>query len=79
MIWEDVRAIEIVIEEIAAEFGEEDPLRPRIREALDKAKAGLTYLNRVLEVLDAAVELQEPAEDNLTDLRAIVERRASNA
>ncbi len=76
MRWEDVRALEIVIDEIAAEFGGEDPLRPLIREALDKAKAGLTFLNRLLEVHDQAVELQEPDEDNLADLRALVERNS---
>ncbi len=74
MRWEDVRAVEIVIDEIAAEFGGEDPLRPLIREALDKAKAGLPYLNGVLEVYDEAVELHEPDDANLTDLRALVER-----
>ncbi len=76
MRWEDVRAIEIVIYEIAAEFGGEDPLRPLIREVLDKAKAGLTFLNRLLEWQDAAAELKEPDDDNLAALRALVERNS---
>ena len=76
LLWEDARAIEIVIDEIAAEFGGVDPLRPLFRELLDKTKAGLTNLNGVLEVMDAAVELKEPDEDNVADLRAIVERNS---
>ncbi len=38
MRWEDIRALEIVIGEIAAEFDGEDPLRPLIREALERRK-----------------------------------------
>ncbi len=79
VFWEDARAIEIVLDEVAAEFGGEDPLRARFRELLDKMKAGLTHLNGVLEVMDAAAELQEPDEDNLADLRALVERAASSS
>ena len=79
MRWDDVRALEIVIEEIATEFGGEDPLRPLIRDALEKAKTGLTYLNRLLEVQDASAELKDPNEDYLADLKALVERSASNA
>jgi len=33
----------------------------------------------VLEVMDAAVELKEPDEDNLADLRALVDRAASRS
>ena len=76
--WEEIRAIEIVAEEVAAELGGEDPLRPLLRELLEHSKAGFTYINRFLEALDATVELQEPDEANLTDLRAWVERNAGN-
>lgn len=65
VLWEEVRAI--------------DPLRPRFRELLDKMKAGLTHLNSVLEVQDAAAELKEPDEGNLADLRALASETVSNA
>ena len=48
------------------DLGGEDPLRPLLRELLECSKAGLIYLNRFLEALDAAVELQEPEEAELT-------------
>ena len=38
VFWEEARAIEIVIDEVAAGFAGEDPLRPRIHELLDKSK-----------------------------------------
>ena len=70
--WEDMRAIEIVVEEVAAELGGEDPLKPLFREMLEHSKTGLTYHNQYLEAQGAAVELQEPEEAELTKLRAWV-------
>ena len=72
--WGEVRAIELVVEEVAAELGGEDPLKPLFRELLEHSKAGLTYHNQFLEALGSAVELQEPEEASLSDLRARVER-----
>ena len=69
--WEDMRAIEIVVEEVAAELGGEDPLKPLFREMLEHSKAGLTYLNGILEAVGSAVELQEPEEAELTKLRGL--------
>ncbi len=74
--WGEMRAIEIVVEEVAAELGGEDPLKPLFREMLVYSKAGLTYLNQILEAVGSAVELQEPEEARLTELRAWVERHA---
>ena len=74
--WGEVRAIELVVEEVAAELGGEDPLKPLFREMLVYSKAGLTYLNQILEGVGGAVEFQEPDEASLTDLRARVERHA---
>ena len=54
--WEEIRAIEVVVEEVAAELGGEDPLKPIFQERLERSKADLTYLNQFLEVQDAAVE-----------------------
>ena len=69
--WEEMRAIELVVEEVAAELGGEDPLRSTFRELLESSKADLTYLNQLLGTLDAAAELQEPCEAELTKLRAL--------
>ncbi len=62
--------IEVVVEEVAAELGGEDPLKPLSCELLERSKADLTYLNQFLEVQDTAVELQEPDGAELANLRA---------
>ena len=77
LCWEKVRTLEIVIGDIAAQFGGEDPLRPRMRALLVEAKAEVEHVNEVLAVMDAAVELVEPDDDSVADLRELVERAAN--
>ena len=44
-----MRTIGIVVEEVAAKFGGEDPLRPLLRELLERSKAELTKLRAWVE------------------------------
>ena len=39
----------------------------------------MSRLNRFLDVLDAAVELQEPAEEEVAEVRELVDRAVKNA
>ena len=44
-----MRTIGIVVEEVAAKFGGEDPLRPLLRELLERSEAELTKLRAWVE------------------------------
>ena len=66
--WQEVRAVETVLEEVAEEFGE-DPLLPPVREVLDKTRRDLADLHLLLDFVDAEVELPEPDEERVEFLR----------
>lgn len=59
-----MRSVDIVLEEVAAEFGGEDPLRPITRGILEETRHDLTNLHEVLNALDA-LELMEPDEEEM--------------
>jgi hypothetical protein len=67
--WREVRAVEAVLEEVAAEFGGEDPLLPLARQVLDKTRQDLADLHLLLNFVDAEVELPEPDEERVEFLR----------
>jgi hypothetical protein len=71
--WQDVRSIEIVLDEVALEFDGEDPLRPRMREILDKTKKKLGDLHELLSQMEP-LELEEPDEDSLYLARTYFEK-----
>ena len=58
-LWQEVRAIEIVLDEVAQDFEGEDPLRPRMREILNGTRKKLTELHELLSTLKP-FELEEP-------------------
>jgi hypothetical protein len=66
--WQEVRAVETVLEEVAEEFGE-DPLLPPVRQVLDKTRQDLTDLHLLLAFVDAEAELPEPDEERVEFLR----------
>jgi len=66
--WQEVRAVEMVLEEVAEEFGE-DPLLPPVRQVLDKTRQELVELRLLLAFVDAEAELPEPDEERVTFLR----------
>jgi hypothetical protein len=75
--WRQLRAIELVLDEVAAEFDGEDVLRPEHRATLNTAKAGVEAINLFLATHHkAAVELVEPEEQLLDETRALIEKAA---
>ncbi len=66
--WQEVRAVEMVLDEVAQEFGE-DPLLPPVREVLDKTHQALVELHPLLSFVDVEVELPEPDEERVEFLR----------
>ncbi len=75
--WLAVREAEIVIDEAAEEFDGIDPLRPWARTLLDECKASLLEVNRHLECIKMEVELPEPSEEDIAELREIARRPTS--
>jgi hypothetical protein len=62
--------VETVLEEVAEEFGGEDPLLPLVREILDKTREDLAGLQHpLLDAVDVEAELAEPDEERVTFLR----------
>ena len=51
------------------EFDGEDPLLPLVREVLDKTRQDLAELHLLLDFVDAEVELPEPDEERVAELR----------
>ena len=66
--WQEVRAVETVLEEVAEEFGE-DPLLPPVRQVLDKTRQDLAELHVLLEFVDAEIDLPEPDQERVEFLR----------
>lgn len=76
--WRQLRACELVVEEVAGEFGE-DPLRPAARAALQAARGQILDVQAQLARLQLQVELpEEPGEDMLEEFRQLL-RRGSGA
>jgi len=66
--WQELRAVEAVLDEVAEEFGE-DPLLPPVRELLDKTHQDLVELKPLLGFVDVEVDLPEPDEERIEFLR----------
>jgi hypothetical protein len=67
--WQELRAVEMVLEEVAQEFDGEDPLLPPVREVLDKTRQGLLELHPLLDFVDVEADLPEPDEERVEFLR----------
>jgi hypothetical protein len=67
--WQELRAAETVLAEVAEEFNGEDPLLPPVREVLDKTHQDLVELHPLLSFVDVEVELPEPDEERVEFLR----------
>ncbi len=66
--WAELRSIEIVLGEVAEEFGGEGPLRPCNGESLRSSKERL----QALQELTTGFELPEPGEEELDVLRRAI-------
>ena len=73
MLWQDVRAVEIVLDEVAQEFDGEDPLRPVMRGILDRTRKKLSDLHELLSAIKP-FELEEPDEDAMGLARTYFEK-----
>jgi hypothetical protein len=69
--WSELRAIEIGVQEVAEEFDGEDPLQPDVRALLDGCLASCRELRD--EMADyVEIELPEPAEEDIEQVRALI-------
>jgi len=76
--WCELRAIEIVLDEVAEEFGGEDPLQADTRALLDGCLASCKELRD--EIADyVAIDLPEPAEEDVELVRALIEKVVEKA
>jgi hypothetical protein len=67
--WQELRAAETALAEVAEEFNGEDPLLPPVREVLDKTHQDLVELHPLLSFVDVEVDLPEPDEERVEWLR----------
>jgi len=67
--WKDLRAAEIVLEEIREEFGGEDPARPELRRSLGECKLKVQEIREEVECFGLRVEPGEPEESLLDGVR----------
>jgi hypothetical protein len=67
--WQELRAVETVLDEVAQEFDGEDPLLPPVREVLDNTRQGLLELHPLLGFVDVEADLPEPDEERVQFLR----------
>jgi hypothetical protein len=67
--WREMRTAEVVLEEVAAEFDDEDPLHPQVRDALDEARRQLEDLVEHVQRRVGVFDLPEPDEEELATLR----------
>jgi hypothetical protein len=70
-----VRAVEIVISEVAAEFGGEDPALPRMRDLIDGATKRLDEAREEAERYTGPLAVGEPDAELVDKVRALVEDR----
>ncbi len=77
--WRELRAVEVVVGEVAEELGGEDPALPEVRELLDDAKAVLQGLREDLEPLCGPFDLPEPEETLVALIRRALDLATARA
>jgi len=68
-----LRAIDLVVAEVASEFGGEDPLVPDLRDTLDKTRHRLEDVRREVQGYVGEIEMPDPGEDELEMVRGVLE------
>jgi hypothetical protein len=76
-LWQELRAVEIVLDEVAEEFDEEDPAHPMVRRTLNECKEKLTELHGQVSRYTGPFELPEPEVQGLGRVRNLVRRAES--
>ncbi|MPZ48907.1 MAG: hypothetical protein GEU75_06295 [Dehalococcoidia bacterium] len=69
--WQQLRAVETVVEEIGAEFDGADPLRPAHRSMLDACRKKLLQMQEQLQYLEIEAVQTEPDDEFLETLRRL--------
>jgi hypothetical protein len=69
--WRELREVEIVLEELAAEFQGEDPLPPPMRSVVDETRAELQELVEKTQRRVGPFDLPDPDKETLAKLRTI--------
>ncbi len=77
--WRELRAAEVVVEEVAREFDGEDPCVPVLRHEIDRCRSNLEGLHRDLQDYVPPFALEEPGEEQLAAVRELVEREVAHA
>ena len=77
--WRQLEAMRIVLEEVAEEFGGEDPAVPDVRHMLDHTTERLVDLHEDAQIYVAPFELGEPSEEDVAAMRQQVERELEAA
>jgi len=72
--WKELRATEIVLEEVREEFDGEDPAVPQMRQGLAECKLKVQELRDGTERFGERIELPEPEESLLNVVRGLLER-----
>jgi len=72
--WQEIRSVEILVQEVADEFEGEDPMTPELRAVFEQAKTGLTDVAETLDRCGIETEMPEPTEDVLDKIRLVAHR-----
>ena len=75
--WKELRGIDLVLEEVAADFNGEDVLGPKMRELVEATRARLMKLGNILAKYNEGFEFEEPPEETLESLRALIWKAAA--
>ena len=74
--WQQLRAVEMVLDEVAEEFGGEDVLKPTLRQEIAAAKEKALAVQVTLQEWTGAFELPEPDPAALKETRRLIKRAA---
>ena len=74
--WQQLRAVEMVLDEVTEEFGVEDVLRPVQRQEIAAAKEKALAVQGTLQKWTGAFELPEPDPEALEETRRLIKRAA---
>jgi hypothetical protein len=72
--WQELRSIELVLQEVAGEFDGEAPTRPWERQALDDGKKRLEELHLAAQTYVGPFKLPGPDEEEMEQVREVIRR-----
>jgi hypothetical protein len=71
--WRELRAAKVIIDQVAKEFDGEDPCVPVLRHEIDNCRSNLEELQRDLQSYVPPFELEEPGEEQVSQVRELVD------